>query len=188
MLVASDAAYSEIYHDCPPPPSFLRSPGVMDRGIEFHSLSKAYDMPGWRVGFAAGNTAAVDALRTVKTHTDSGTFAAIQHAAVAALGDTTGYPDLLRVTYRDRMRLLCDGLQGAGLDVLRPNATFYCPVRNPDGMTSESFAKRLCEDARELGIPATGFGSGGEGYLRLTVRADTAQITEAVRRIAAVTR
>ncbi|WP_308271574.1 aminotransferase class I/II-fold pyridoxal phosphate-dependent enzyme [Kitasatospora sp. SUK 42] len=154
--------------------------------IEFHSLSKAYNMPGWRVGFAAGNASAVNALRTVKTHTDSGTFAAIQHAAVAALGDTAGYPEHLRNTYRTRMHLLCDGLERAGLDVLRPDATFYCLVRCPPGYSSEAFAKRLLEDAAVLGIPATGFGPGGEGYVRLTVCADTASIEEAVRRIGAV--
>ncbi|MEV0375198.1 aminotransferase class I/II-fold pyridoxal phosphate-dependent enzyme [Streptomyces sp. NPDC050636] len=186
IIVASDAAYSEIYYDCAPPPSFLEAPGAMQCGIEFHSLSKAYNMPGWRVGFAAGNAAVVDALRMVKTHTDSGTFAAIQHAAVAALTDTTGYPERLRATYRARMRLLCDGLERTGLDVLRPSATFYCLVRTPPGYSSEAFAKRLLEDARVLTIPATGFGAGGEGYVRLTVCADTTLIEEAVRRVAGV--
>ncbi|UQA97297.1 aminotransferase class I/II-fold pyridoxal phosphate-dependent enzyme [Streptomyces halobius] len=187
ILVASDAAYAEIYYDTEPPPSFLTSPGAMRCGIEFHSLSKAYNMPGWRVGFATGNAEAVDALRTAKTHTDSGTFGAIQQAAVAALTDTTGYPDRLRAVYRERMRLLCDGLEAAGLEVLRPRATFYCLVRAPDGLTSEGFAKRLLEDARVLSIPATGFGPGGEGYVRLTVCADTSLITEAVDRITATT-
>lgn len=186
VIVASDAAYSEIYYDCAPPPSFLEAPGGMECGIEFHSLSKAYNMPGWRVGFAAGNESVVDALRTVKTHTDSGTFAAIQHAAVAALTDTTDYPERLRATYRARMRLLCDGLERAGLEVLRPSATFYCLVRNPAGHSSETFAKRLLEDARVLGIPAAGFGAGGEGYVRLTVCADTPLLEEAVRRISAL--
>ncbi|MER6382574.1 aminotransferase class I/II-fold pyridoxal phosphate-dependent enzyme [Streptomyces sp. NPDC001127] len=186
ILVASDLAYSEIYYDCEPPPSFLASPGAMECGIEFHSLSKTYNMPGWRVGFAAGSSTAVTVLRAIKTQTDSGTFGAIQHAAARALTDHTGYPDRLRATYRDRMRVLCDGLEAAGLDVLRPKATFYCLVRAPYGLTSEGFAKKLIEDARVLGIPATGFGPGGEGYLRLTACADSAQIAEAVRRIQAV--
>ncbi|MEU2390375.1 aminotransferase class I/II-fold pyridoxal phosphate-dependent enzyme [Streptomyces sp. NPDC007369] len=187
ILVASDAAYSEIYYDCDPPPSFLGAENGMECGIEFHSLSKAYNMPGWRIGFAAGNAGAVRALREVKTHTDSGTFAAIQHAAAVALDDTSGYPDRLRATYRQRMRLLCDGLEAAGLQVLRPEATFYCLVRNPPGLTSEGFAKRLLEDARVLGIPASGFGPGGEGYLRLSVCTGETQITEAVQRIGELT-
>lgn len=183
ILVASDAAYSEIYYDCPPPPSFLASPGAMECGIEFHSLSKAYNMPGWRVGFAAGNRDAVAALRTVKTHTDSGTFGAIQKAAVAALTDTTGYPDQLRSVYRGRMHLLCDGLESAGLEVLRPRATFYALVRTPAGATSEEFADELLHKAGVLTIPGTGFGPGGEGYVRLTVCTGSGQIEEAVRRI-----
>ncbi|MGG2459768.1 aminotransferase class I/II-fold pyridoxal phosphate-dependent enzyme [Streptomyces sp. RGM 3693] len=186
IVVASDAAYSEIYYDCAPPPSFLRAPGGMKCGIEFHSLSKAYNMAGWRVGFAAGNADVVGALRTVKTHTDSGTFTAIQHAAVTALNDTTGYPERLRAVYRERMHLLCDGLEQAGLQVLRPGATFYCLVRCPDGTDSEGFAKKLLAEARVLAVPGSGFGPGGEGYVRLTVCAGTDLIREAIRRITAV--
>lgn len=186
ITVASDAAYSEIYYGCEPPPSFLEAPGAMACGVEFHSLSKTYNMPGWRVGFAAGNTDVIAALREVKTHTDSGTFAAVQHAAVAALTDTTGYPDDLRAVYAGRMRLLCDGLEAAGLGVLRPQATFYCLVRTPAGLDSETFAKRLLTEAGVLGIPGTGFGPGGEGFLRLTVCADDTTIAEAVGRIVAV--
>lgn len=187
IIVASDAAYSEIYYDCAPPPSFLESPGGMDCGIEFHSLSKAYNMPGWRVGFAAGNAEIVAALRMVKTHTDSGTFGAIQHAAVAALTDTSDYPSRLRATYQERMQVLCNGLQAAGFDVLRPNATFYCLVRNPDGYSSTYFSERLLTDARVLSIPRTAFGTSGQGYVRLTVCAPLDLIHEAVKRINAVT-
>ncbi|WP_414940367.1 aminotransferase class I/II-fold pyridoxal phosphate-dependent enzyme [Amycolatopsis sp. cmx-11-51] len=187
LVVASDAAYTEIYYDTEPPPSFLASPGAMDCGIEFHSLSKTYNMPGWRVGFAAGNAEIVAALRAVKTNTDSGTFGAVQHAAAAALDDTSDYPRQLRETYRTRMHTLCDGLEAAGLDVIRPKATFYCLVRNPPGLDSSGFAKRLLEDAGVLGIPATGFGPGGEGYVRLTVCTGMEAIEEAVRRISSVT-
>ena len=158
----------------------------MDCGIEFHSLSKAYNMPGWRVGFATGDADIVDALRTVKTNTDSGTFSAVQHAAVAALTDTSGYPDQLRHIYRTRMNILCDGLEAAGLEALRSQATFYCLVRNPGGYTSTGFARRLLDDARVLSIPASGFGPGGEGYIRLTVCAGLDLIHEAVHRIARV--
>lgn len=186
IVVASDAAYSEIYYDCAPPPSFLQAPGAMECGIEFHSLSKAYNMPGWRVGFAAGNADIVDALRTVKTHTDSGTFTAIQHAAVAALNDTTGYPESLRAVYRERMHLLCDGLERAGLQVLRPRATFYCLIRCPGGTDSAGFAKRLLEEVHVLAVPGSGFGPGGEGYVRLTACAGTDLIREAVRQVTAV--
>ncbi|MGW2633492.1 aminotransferase class I/II-fold pyridoxal phosphate-dependent enzyme [Streptomyces chattanoogensis] len=186
ITVASDAAYGELYYGAEPPPSFLQAPGAMERGVEFHSLSKTYNMPGWRIGFAVGDACVIDALRTVKTHTDSGTFGAVQQAAVAALEDTTGYPDHLRGVYRDRMRLLCDGLDAAGLDVLRPDATFYCLVRAPAGLTGEDFAEQLLTRARVLSIPGTGFGPGGQGFVRLTVCADTPLLAEAVRRIGAV--
>ncbi|WP_217623782.1 aminotransferase class I/II-fold pyridoxal phosphate-dependent enzyme [Streptomyces sp. TRM64462] len=187
IVAASDAAYSEIYFDTEPPPSLLEAPGAMECGIEFHSLSKAYNMAGWRVGFAAGTPSIVEALRTVKTHTDSGTFGAVQHAAATALDDTTsGYTDRLRATYRNRTRLLCDGLEAAGLQVLRPRATFYCLVRTPEGMDAEGLAKRLLEEARVLSIPGTGFGPGGEGFVRLTVCADTPVLAEAVRGVGAL--
>lgn len=185
ILVASDAAYSEIYYDTEPPPSFLESPGAMACGIEFHSLSKAYTMPGPGVGFAAGDPRVVGALRAVKTHTDPGTFGAIQHAAMSAFTDTTGYPDRLRDVFRARVKLLCDGLEEAGLEVLRPRATFHILVRTPAGTTSERFSEELRHKAGVSSVPGTAFGPGGEGYVRLTVCADTDRLTEAVRRIRA---
>jgi LL-diaminopimelate aminotransferase len=185
ILVASDAVYSEIYYDGAPPPSFLGSPGAMECGIEFHSLSQAYHMPGRRVGFAAGNPHAVGALRAVKTHTDAGTFGAVQHAAVTALTDTTEYPDRLRDVYRARMNLLCDGLEAAGLEVLRPRAAVYTLVRTPGGASSEWFSEELLHRAGVSSIPGTAFGPCGEGFVRLTTCASTEQLTEAVRRIAA---
>ncbi|MFF7177095.1 aminotransferase class I/II-fold pyridoxal phosphate-dependent enzyme [Streptomyces sp. NPDC008121] len=185
ILVASDAAYSEIYYDTAPPPSFLGSPGAMECGIEFHSLSPAYRMPGRRVGFVAGNPHAVGALRAVKKHAEAGRLGTVQHAAVTALTDTTGYPDRLRDVYRARMNLLCDGLEAAGLEVLRPRAAVYALVRTPGGASSEWFSEELLHRAGVSTIPGTAFGPGGEGFVRLTVCASTEQLTEAVQRIAA---
>jgi LL-diaminopimelate aminotransferase len=184
ILVASDLAYSELYYDCEPPPSFLEAPGAMECGIEFHSLSKTYNMTGWRVGFACGNAELISGLAQVKTNTDSGTFEAIQVAAIAALSGDQSCVRELRETYRRRMALLCDGLAAAGYEVIRPKASFYCLIAVPPGTTSIDFAAKLLAEAQVVGTPATGFGQHGEGYFRLTVCAPEARLSEAVRRLA----
>jgi LL-diaminopimelate aminotransferase len=183
IIVASDLAYSEIYYGCPPPPSFLEATGAMEVGIEFHSLSKTYNMTGWRVGFAVGNATLVGGLGQVKTNTDSGTFEAVQQAAIAALSGDQSCVEELRRTYRQRVDVLCDGLAAAGYEVLKPAASFYCLIAVPRGVTALDFASRLLQEAQVVGTPATGFGAGGEGYVRLTVCADQARLAEAVRRM-----
>jgi LL-diaminopimelate aminotransferase len=183
IVVASDLAYSEVHYGGTAPPSFLEVPGAIDCGIEFHSLSKSFNMTGWRVGFAIGNRALVSALATVKTNTDSGTFGAIQAAGIAALALEPKWTDELRQTYGERMRVLCDGLASAGYDVLRPTATLYCLVATPRGMSSIEFAQALLRQSHVVTTPANGFGACGEGYVRLTICADRARLEEAVRRL-----
>lgn len=185
IVIASDAAYSEVYYGCPPPLSFLSVPGALECGIEFHSLSKTFSIPGWRVGFAVGNAAIIESLRKIKTHTDSGTFVPIQQASATILNSSTDYVDSMRRIYADRMAVLCDGLGEAGLEVIRPNATFYSLIENPSGSTSTEFANELLR-AGVLSIPGNGFGTMGEGYVRLTVCAAMPLINEAVRRIQAI--
>src|SRR5579871_275448 len=182
VIVASDLAYSEVYYDAPPP-SFLETPGARECGIEFHSLSKTYNMTGWRIGFAVGNAALVGGLGKVKTNVDSGAFEAVQAAAVAALSSSQECVAQIRRTYRERMDALTGGLRAAGFDVIGPRATFYCLIANPTGWTSAEFAARLLVDAGVVATPANGFSPGGEGYVRLTVCADLARIREAIERI-----
>jgi LL-diaminopimelate aminotransferase len=182
IIVASDLAYSEIYYDGEPPPSFLEVEGAREVGIEFHSLSKTYNMTGWRIGFAAGNEKLVAGLGKVKTNTDSGAFEAVQAAAVAAMSSSQDCVDVIRNRYRERMDVLAGGLDALGLDVIRPRATFYCLVGNPPGYSSVEFASRLLE-VGVVGAPANGFGPGGEGFVRLTCCAPAEQLKEAVARI-----
>jgi LL-diaminopimelate aminotransferase len=183
IIVASDLAYSEVYYaGAEPPPSFLEVEGAREVGIEFHSLSKTYNMTGWRIGFAVGNAKLVAGLGKVKTNTDSGAYEAVQAAAVAALTSSQACTDEIRARYAERMLALTGGLRAGGFDVLEPRATFYCMVANPSGYSSVEFASRLLQ-VGVVGTPANGFGPGGEGYVRLTVCAPVEKIREAVERI-----
>lgn len=185
IIVASDVAYSEMYFDIEPPPSFLEVPGAKEVGIEFQSLSKTYNMTGWRIGFAVGNEQLVGGLGKVKTNTDSGAFEAVQAAAVAALSGSQACVEEQRQIYRERREVLCGGLEAAGFEVLRPKATFYVLVRCPKGYTSVQFVSKLL-DAGVVATPATGFGAMGEGYVRLTLCADKSRMKEAASRIQTV--
>ena len=189
IIVASDMAYSEIYFDpADRPASFLEIPGAMDVGIEFHSLSKTFNMTGWRVGFAAGHRALVGALGKVKTNVDSGVFEAVQAAAIAALSGDQGCVAELRRIYHERRDVLCDGLRAAGFDVLVPKASFYLLIACPTGFTSLEFAGKILAETGVVVTPATGFGACGEGFVRLTVCADKSRLEEAARRLAKVAR
>jgi LL-diaminopimelate aminotransferase len=185
IIVASDVAYSEMYFDIEPPPSFLEVPGAKEVGIEFQSLSKTYNMTGWRIGFAVGNEQLVGGLGKVKTNTDSGAFEAVQAAAVAALSGSQACVEEQRKIYLERREVLCGGLEAAGFEVLRPKATFYVLVLCPKGYTSAQFVSKLL-DAGVVATPATGFGAMGEGYVRLTLCADKPRMKEAAARIQTV--
>jgi LL-diaminopimelate aminotransferase len=182
IIVASDVAYSEVFFDGQPPISFLETPGALEVGIEFQSLSKTYNMTGWRIGFAVGHEALVGGLGKVKTNTDSGAFEAVQAAAVAALSSSQKCVEEMREIYRERREVLCGSLEAAGYDVLRPKATFYVLVACPKGLTSVQFTSKLL-DAGVVSTPATGFGPSGEGYIRLTLCADKSRMKEAAERI-----
>src|SRR5262249_55434504 len=144
IVVASDLAYSEVYFDeARRPPSILEIDGARDCAIEFYSLSKTYNMTGWRVGFAIGNRELVGALGKVKTNVDSGVFEAVQGAASAALTGDQACVDAMRGVYRRRRDVLCGGLARLGLDVIVPEATFYCLLAVPTGTTSLDFAGRV---------------------------------------------
>jgi len=183
IIVCHDAAYTELCFDGYRPASFMQADGAMEVGIEFHSLSKTYNMTGWRIGFAVGRKEIVQALGQVKSNIDSGAFQAIQIAAIAALeGDQSCVQEAME-TYRRRRDLLVDGLTGLGLHVARPKATFYLWIENPDGYTSAQFTSHLLTRAGIVVTPGNGFGAPGEGYVRMALTVDEAGLREVVNRI-----
>ncbi|MBI5446014.1 MAG: LL-diaminopimelate aminotransferase, partial [Deltaproteobacteria bacterium] len=162
VIVCHDNAYSELYYG-EPPMSFLEVDGAKEVGIEFHSLSKTYNMTGWRIGFAVGNAAVIGGLGKIKTNVDSGLFEAIQIAGIEALEGDQGPQEELRRVYRKRRDVLVEGLRGAGLDVSAPEATFYVWFPVPKPHTSAGFAKLLLEKVGVVATPGNGFGAAGAG-------------------------
>lgn len=182
IIVCHDASYTEVYYD-EKPLSFMQIPGAKDVGIEFHSLSKTYNMTGWRIGFAVGNPEVLSGLGKIKTNLDSGVFQAIQEAAVGALDMSQEALTPIRKIYRERRNLLYDGLSGLGMQLAKPKATFYLWVKVPPRFTSMQFAAHLLDRAGVLATPGNGFGDAGEGYIRFALTASAGRIQEAVERI-----
>ncbi len=186
LIVCHDAAYTEIYYDDFRPPSFLEAPGAKEVGIEFHSLSKTYNMTGWRIGFAIGNPELIGALTKVKSNIDSGVFQAVQEAAIEALtGDQTCVAKA-REIYRERRDVVVEGLRSLGFRVQNPQATFYVWASTPPGYSSADFATRLLKEAGIVVTPGAGFGEPGEGYFRIALTVDKERLTEAIERIKGV--
>ncbi len=184
ILVVSDAPYTEIYYDeSKKPLSILQIDGAKDVAIEFHSLSKTYNMTGWRIGFAVGNESAVKGLGKIKTNVDSGVFQAIQEAGIEALTGDQSYVEKNREIYRKRREIFIKGLEKLGLDYMKSNSTFYLWIKVPDGYSSSDFAKKLLEDAAIVVTPGVGFGEYGEGYFRVSLTQDTDLLEEAVERM-----
>ena len=183
IIVCHDAAYTEIYYDGKRPPSFLEAEGAMDVGIEFHSLSKTFNMTGWRIGFAVGNRDVIAGLGKVKTNIDSGVFQAIQEAGITALKSGDELTDGLRKIYQERRDVLVPGLQRLGLTLDNPAAAFYIWIEVPKGFTSASFTAHLIEKAGIVTTPGNGFGDPGEGYIRMTVTTSKERLQEAVDRM-----
>ncbi|WP_447978663.1 LL-diaminopimelate aminotransferase [Candidatus Nitrospira bockiana] len=183
IIVCHDAAYSEIYYDGQRPASFLEVEGAKDVGIEFHSLSKTYNMTGWRLGFAVGNRQILTGLGKVKSNLDSGVFQAVQEAGITALQLDERVTDGLRAVYQERRDVLVPGLRRLGLEVELPRAAFYVWVTVPKGYTSAAFTAHLLEKAGVVTTPGNGFGQPGEGYVRLTVTTSKERLAEAVDRI-----
>lgn len=186
IIVCHDAAYSEIYYDGKKPLSFLQIPGAKDVGIEFHSLSKTYNMTGWRIGFAVGNSAAIVGLGKIKSNLDSGIFQAVQEAGIEALNTDDDVLKKIRDTFQQRRDVLYNGLKKIGMEVQKPQATFYLWAKVPKGFNSSSFVAHLLNNAGVLGTPGNGFGAPGEGYIRFALTASGKRIKEAVERIGKV--
>ena len=183
VIVCHDAAYSEIYYDGKRPASFLEVDGAKDVGVEFHSLSKTFNMTGWRLGFAVGNREVLAALGKVKSNLDSGVFEAVQAAGITALGLDDTVTDAIRKTYQERRDTLIPGLKKLGLEVDAPPAAFYVWVAVPKGYSSASFTAHLLEKAGIVTTPGNGFGAPGEGYVRMTVCTSKERLAEAVERM-----
>jgi LL-diaminopimelate aminotransferase len=183
IIVCHDAAYTEMAFDGYKPLSFLEADGAMEVGMEFHSLSKTYNMTGWRIGFAVGNAEVLQALGQVKSNIDSGAFQAVQIAGITALEGDQACIDEMNGIYTERRDLLFDGLRELGLTVKKPKATFYVWIDVPDGYTSTEFASHLLTKAGVVATPGNGFGTAGEGYIRMALTVDNERIKEVLKRI-----
>ena len=182
VIVCHDAAYLELTYDGYTAPSFLSVPGAMDVGIEIGSLSKTYNMTGWRIGFAVGNADVIAGLRKVKSNLDSGAFQAVQEAGIAAMKGPQDTVEVLKSLYSERRDALVDGLRNIGWSVDKPKATFYVWAPVPDGSSSLQFSMRLL-DAGIVATPGIGFGDHGEGYIRFALTVPVSTIEEAVTRL-----
>ncbi len=184
IIICHDAAYSEIAFDGYRPVSFLETKGALETGVEFHSLSKTYNMTGWRIGWVCGNAEAIKALGKVKSNIDSGIFTAIQLAAVAALTGPQSCVEENNKIYRQRRDTLISSLKGLGWSVNIPKATFYVWLRLPKGYKdSRKFAQFLLDKADIVVTPGVGFGKSGEGFIRMALTVPKERLQEAVVRI-----
>lgn len=181
--VCHDAAYSELTYDGLRHPSFLQVPGAKEIGIEFHSLSKSYNMTGWRIGWVCGNKEMVSALAKVKSNIDSGVFQAIQMAGVAAFRDSGSHLKRMLKIYETRRDLMHRSLRKTGWPVTPLKATFYLWAPIPRGRKSKEVAAELLRKEALVATPGVGFGNAGEGYIRFSLSIPTQRVKEAARRI-----
>jgi LL-diaminopimelate aminotransferase len=183
IIIVHDNAYSELSFDGYESPSILQAPGAMECAVELHSMSKSYNMTGWRIGFAAGNPEAVAALGKVKSNLDSGAFEAVQAAAVEAM--ERGGPDIraMREMYRRRRDVLLTGLDALGIKYQKPRGSFYVWARTPGGMDSSEWVATLLAKAGIMTSPGSGYGEEGEGFFRMALIVDEKRMEEAVGRM-----
>ena len=183
IIVCHDAAYSEVCYDGYTAPSFLQLDGAKEVGVEFHSLSKTYNMTGWRIGFVVGSSKVLSGLGKIKTNLDSGIFQAVQQAGIEALKDSREEHQRIAKIYQERRNILVDGLNGLGWAVPKPKATFYVWAPVLPGYDSSSLASALLEKEGVVCTPGVGFGTFGEGFIRMSLTIDKEKLQEAVERI-----
>ncbi|MBN1232533.1 MAG: LL-diaminopimelate aminotransferase [Candidatus Coatesbacteria bacterium] len=181
ILLCSDMAYGEVYFG-KKPFSFLSESGDNNNILEFHSLSKPFNMTGWRIGFAAGDKEAIDALGKIKTNIDSGVFQAIQYAGIHALENELDMPSRFAIIYKKRMEKVREGFKYLGLDLRIPDGTFYFWSRVPEGFSSASFADFMLDKYAVVVTPGSGFGEYGEGFFRISTTLPDSDIEEATER------
>jgi LL-diaminopimelate aminotransferase len=182
FVIAQDAAYNEMYYE-KAAPSILEIPGAKDVAIEFHSLSKTFNMTGWRIGFAIGGAPLIAALGQVKANTDSGVFTAIQFAGMTALDEYHKLGPPIRALYKERRDAFVGALNRLGWHVPTPRATFYVWIPCPPGYTSAELCTRLLDEADVVTTPGVGFGRTADGYIRAALTVETPRLLEAVDRI-----
>lgn len=183
ILICHDAAYTEIAYDGYRPPSFLQVQGAKEVGIEFGSVSKPYNMTGWRCGWAAGKRDAIDCLGRLKSNIDSGVFQVVQHAAIAGLTGSQENLTEVNALYKARRDIAVNALREMGWPVEPPKASFYLWLPVPKNFTSESFAEELIEKAGVVVTPGTGYGKYGAGYFRISLTVPTSRLQEAFDRL-----
>lgn len=183
ILLCHDHAYSEMAYDGYKPPSVLQVAGAKDVAIEFHSLSKSYNMTGWRIGFVVGNTIGIQGLKQVKTNVDSGVFKAIQKAAIAAYSTSEVELQALMSVYQKRRDIIVQGLQSLGWPIQPPLATLYVWVPVPPGYSSTEFVSLLLDKCGIMVPPGNGYGAGGEGFFRISLTIPDERMYEAIQRM-----
>lgn len=183
VAVCHDGPYTEVAFDGYRPVSFMQAGGARDIGVEFHSLSKSYNMTGWRVGMAVGNARIIDALKRVKSNLDSGIPQAIQRAAIEALTGPQDCIDSNIEIYRRRRDRLISTLRKIGLEAVTPKASLYIWTKVPDGYSSIQFAASLLDEANIVVTPGTGYGKHGEGYIRISLTVPDDRLDKAVARL-----
>ncbi len=190
VLLCHDAAYSELVYDGLHPLSLLEAKGAKRVAIEFNSLSKTFNMTGWRIGYAVGNAEALEVLGRFKTNIDSGMFKAIQHCGVEALTNPArdSFIDTLRETYRRRREIVISALQRLGWPPLSSRGAFYIWAPVPGGYSSEEFVARLLEETGVVVTPGRGFGEHGEGYFRIALTVEANRLQEAMERMSSCVR
>lgn len=190
ILICHDAAYAEVFFDQARPQSVLQIEGAKEVAVEFNSLSKTFNMTGWRVGFAVGSAAALEVLGRFKTNVDSGLFQAIQYSAVEALTNPQRDPFIqaLQSLYRERRDIVVQALKEMGWPITAPGGSFYIWAPVPAGYSSQSFAAEILDQTGVVVTPGSGFGEYGEGYFRIALTVGADRLREAMGRIRTVTR
>jgi LL-diaminopimelate aminotransferase len=183
IVVCHDAAYTEIAYDGVRPISFLEVEGAKEVGIEFNSLSKPFNMTGWRIGWAAGKPDVIEALGRIKSNLDSGAFQAIQYAAIEALNNPDESVEEMRKVYTERRDVVVEGLNKMGWNLEKPKGSFYIWAPVPKGYTSSEFAELVLEKAGVIITPGNGYGKYGEGYFRIALTVDKDRAQEALDRM-----
>ena len=186
IIVCSDLAYSEIYFDGKKPPSFLEVEGAKNVGVEFHSLSKTYQMTGWRLGWACGNSEIIAGLSEVKDNYDSGVFGAVQEAGAVALTSSQNCVEEMRKVYQNRRDIFTGELNKIGWSVKKPEATFYVWAKVPKGYTSADTVVKLLDEAGIICTPGNGLGPSGEGYVRFALTVSETRLKQAVEKISKI--
>jgi len=182
IIIAHDAAYSEMYY-AEPPVSILEVDGAMDVAVEFHSLSKTYSMTGWRIGWACGGEKLVNGLASIKDNIDSGVFGAVQDAGLFALENYEELTREPRNIYKERLSMMHAGLKKLSWRPLDTSATFYVWAKPPRDISSADAVKKIISGAGIICTPGSGFGPSGEGYVRFALTRDASRLKEALRRL-----